>query len=168
MDRLATRKNELSIVHQTGERDFDAVRTAYARREYANAEVAPFLTNMAEHFAWADVIVCRAGAITANELAAAGRPAIFIPFGAATDSHQLRNAEEMVKAGAGLVIPEPELTADRLCTEIFSLLDQPQEIVRMSEAARKLARPDAAREIVNIIEGMARVPRRAAEVDEKG
>ena len=71
MDRLAARKSELSIVHQTGERDYNAVRTAYARREYA-AEVVPFLTNMAERFAWADVIVCRAGAITAAEIAAAG------------------------------------------------------------------------------------------------
>jgi len=156
MDRLAARKDELAIVHQTGERDYDAVRTAYARREYARVEVVPFLRNMAERFAWADVIVCRAGAITASELAAAGRPAIFIPFGAATDSHQLRNAQEMASAGAGRVIPEPELTADRLCSEIFSLLDQPQEIARMSAAARSLARPDAAREIVNLIEAMAR------------
>jgi len=100
MDRLAARKGDLSIVHQTGERDYNAVRTAYARREI-NAEVVPFLTNMAERFAWADVIVCRAGAITAAEIAAAGRAAIFIPFGAATDSHQLRNAQEMSRAGAG-------------------------------------------------------------------
>jgi UDP-N-acetylglucosamine--N-acetylmuramyl-(pentapeptide) pyrophosphoryl-undecaprenol N-acetylglucosamine transferase len=155
MDRLAVRKSELAIVHQTGERDYDAVRTAYARREYATAEVVPFLSNMAERFAWADVIVCRAGAITASELAAAGRAAIFIPFGAATDSHQLRNAQEMASAGAGRVIPETELTADRLCSEIFTLLDQPQEIARMSAAARSLARPDAARKIVNLIEGMA-------------
>jgi UDP-N-acetylglucosamine--N-acetylmuramyl-(pentapeptide) pyrophosphoryl-undecaprenol N-acetylglucosamine transferase len=145
-------------VHQTGERDYNAVRTAYARREY-DAEVVPFLINMAERFAWADVIVCRAGAITASELAAAGRPAIFIPFGAATDSHQLCNAQEMAKAGAGRVIPEPELTADRLCSEIFSLLDQPQEIERMSTAAHSLARPNAAHEIVDLIEAMARVAR---------
>jgi len=91
------RKNELAIVHQTGERDYNAVRTAYARREI-NAEVVPFLTNMAERFAWADIIVCRAGAITAAEIAAAGRAAIFIPFGRATDSHQLRNAQEMSRA----------------------------------------------------------------------
>jgi UDP-N-acetylglucosamine--N-acetylmuramyl-(pentapeptide) pyrophosphoryl-undecaprenol N-acetylglucosamine transferase len=158
MDRLAARKSELAIVHQTGERDYNAVRTAYARREYP-AEVAPFLNNMAERFAWADVIICRAGAITASELAAAGRAAIFIPFGAATDSHQLRNAQEMAKSGAGRVIPEPELTADRLCGEIFSLLDQPQQIEQMSAAARSLARPRAAREIVDLIEGMARVTR---------
>jgi UDP-N-acetylglucosamine--N-acetylmuramyl-(pentapeptide) pyrophosphoryl-undecaprenol N-acetylglucosamine transferase len=155
MDRLTARKSELAIVHQTGERDYNAVRTAYARREFP-AEVVPFLTNMAERFAWADVIVCRAGAITAAEIAASGRAAIFIPFGHATDSHQLRNAQEMARAGAGRVIPEPELTAERLSSEIFSLLDQPGEIERQSCAARKLARPNAARDIVNMIEEVAR------------
>jgi UDP-N-acetylglucosamine--N-acetylmuramyl-(pentapeptide) pyrophosphoryl-undecaprenol N-acetylglucosamine transferase len=156
MDRLAALKNDLSIVHQTGERDYNAVRTAYARREI-NAEVVPFLTNMAERFAWADVIVCRAGAITAAEIAAAGRAAIFIPFGAATDSHQLRNAQEMSRAGAGRVISEPELTPERLTNEICSLLDQPGEIVKLSTAARGLARPQAARDIVNLIEEVANV-----------
>ena len=155
MDRLATRKNELAIVHQTGERDYNAVRTAYARREYP-ADVVPFLSNMAERFAWADVIVCRAGAITAAEIAASGRAAVFIPFGHATDSHQLRNAQEMARAGAGRVIPEPELTPERLSSEIFSLLDRPGEIERQSCAALSLARPNAARDIVNIIEDAAR------------
>jgi UDP-N-acetylglucosamine--N-acetylmuramyl-(pentapeptide) pyrophosphoryl-undecaprenol N-acetylglucosamine transferase len=156
MDRLAARKTELAIVHQTGERDYNAVRTAYARREI-NADVVPFLTNMAERFAWADVIVCRAGAITAAEIAAAGRAAIFIPFGRATDSHQLLNAQEMTRAGAGRLISEAELTAEKLTGEIFSLLDQPQEIEKMSAAARGLARPDAARDIVNLIEEAANV-----------
>ena len=91
LDRLAVRKNQLFIVHQTGERDYNAVRVAYARREF-NAEVLPFIENMAERFAQADLIVCRSGAITVAEIAAAGRAAIFIPFGAATDAHQTRNA----------------------------------------------------------------------------
>jgi UDP-N-acetylglucosamine--N-acetylmuramyl-(pentapeptide) pyrophosphoryl-undecaprenol N-acetylglucosamine transferase len=156
MDSLAARKSDLSIVHQTGERDYNAIRTAYARHEI-NAEVVPFLTNMAERFAWADVIVCRAGAITAAEVAAAGRAAIFIPFGAATDSHQLHNAQEMQRAGAGRLISEKELTAERLTTEIFSLLDQPNQIEKQSQAARTLARPTAARDIVNLIEEAASV-----------
>lgn len=155
MDRLAVRKSEMSIVHQTGERDYNAVRVAYARRDFP-AEVVPFLANMAERFAWADFIVCRAGAITVAEVAAAGRAAIFIPFGAATDSHQLRNAQEMARAGAGRVIPEPELTPERLTSEIFSLLDQPREIEQLSGNARRLARPAASRDIVNLIEQVAR------------
>jgi UDP-N-acetylglucosamine--N-acetylmuramyl-(pentapeptide) pyrophosphoryl-undecaprenol N-acetylglucosamine transferase len=156
MDLLAPRKNELAIVHQTGERDYNAVRTAYARREI-NAEVVPFLTNMAERFAWADVIVCRAGAITAAEIAAAGRAAIFIPFGRATDSHQLRNAQEMSRTGAGRLITETKLTAEELTGEIFSLVDHPEQIEKLSSAARGLARPTAARDIVNLIEEAANV-----------
>ena len=156
MDRLATRKAELSIVHQTGERDYNAVRVAYARREI-NAEAVPFLTNMAERFAWADIIVCRAGAITAAEVAAAGRAAIFIPFGAATDSHQLRNAQEMERAGAGRLINEKELTAERLSNEIFSFLDKPEQLEKQSNAARALARPHATRDMVNLIEEAANV-----------
>jgi UDP-N-acetylglucosamine--N-acetylmuramyl-(pentapeptide) pyrophosphoryl-undecaprenol N-acetylglucosamine transferase len=155
LDLLAARKNELCIVHQTGERDYDAVRVAYARREI-NAQVAPFLTNMPERFAQADLIVCRAGAITTAEIAAAGRAAIFIPFGASTDSHQLRNAQVMVRAGAGRLIAETELTPQRLVGEVFSLLDRPGQIVELSERARSLARPNAARDIVNLIEEVAR------------
>ena len=98
-DLLAAQSSRLRIVHQTGERDYNGVRAAYERREI-RAEVLPFIGNMAERFAQADLIVCRAGAITAAEVAAAGRAAIFIPFGASTDSHQLRNAQEMERAGA--------------------------------------------------------------------
>jgi len=163
MNFLATRKNEMSIVHQTGERDYDAVRTAYARHEIL-AEVVPFLSNMPERFAWADIIVCRAGAITAAEVAAAGRAAIFIPFGRATDSHQLRNAQEMARQGAGRVITEAELTGERLSKEIFALLDSPEQIERMSLAARSLSWPHATRDIVNLIEeaaGIAPSPEKA-------
>ncbi len=154
-DLLAAQKNRISIVHQTGERDYNAVRTAYARREI-NAEVLPFIGNMAERFAQADLIVCRAVAITAAEVAAAGRPAIFVPFGASTDSHQLRNAQEMQRAGAARLIPEPQLTAERLTQEIFALLDQPPHLRAMAGNARRLAKPHAVQEIVNLIEGAAR------------
>ena len=164
MDCLASRKTELTVVHQTGERDYNAVRTAYARREF-NAEVVPFLSNMAERFAWADVIVCRAGAITAAEVSAAGRAAIFIPFGWATDSHQLRNAQEMVRAAAGRLITESELTAKKLSAEIFALIEQPHEIEKLSAAARALARPQAARDIVNLIEEASDVHRNPARAN---
>jgi UDP-N-acetylglucosamine--N-acetylmuramyl-(pentapeptide) pyrophosphoryl-undecaprenol N-acetylglucosamine transferase len=154
VDLLATNKQRISIVHQTGERDYNAVRVAYALREI-HAEVLPFIGNMAERFAQADLIVCRAGAITAAEVAAAGRAAIFIPFGASTDSHQLRNAQEMQRGGAARLIPEPQLTAERLTREIFSLLDQPLELQAMAANARRLAKPNAAQDIVDMIEGVA-------------
>jgi UDP-N-acetylglucosamine--N-acetylmuramyl-(pentapeptide) pyrophosphoryl-undecaprenol N-acetylglucosamine transferase len=152
---LATRKNQLFIFHQTGERDYNAVRVAYARREF-RAEVVPFIENMAERFAQADLILCRSGAITTAEVAAAGRAAIFIPFGAATDAHQTRNAEAMQNAGAARLLPQTELTPERLTKEIFTLLDQPRRITEMEEQARRLARPRAVEDIVDLLEGLVR------------
>ena len=155
LDLLTPRKNLFFFVHQSGERDYNAVRVAYARREI-NAEVVAFLSNMAEEFARADLIVCRAGAITAAEVAAAGRAAIFIPFGAATDSHQLRNAQALEAAGAARLIPEPQLTPERLVEEISSLLAEPARMEEMERRARGLARPRAAADIVNLLEEVAR------------
>jgi UDP-N-acetylglucosamine--N-acetylmuramyl-(pentapeptide) pyrophosphoryl-undecaprenol N-acetylglucosamine transferase len=155
LDILSARKNQLFIVHQTGERDYNAVRVAYARREF-RAEVVPFIENMAERFAQADLIVCRSGAITVAEMAAAGRAAIFIPFGAATDAHQARNAAAMQNAGAAKLLPQSELTPERLTTEIFSLLDQPSRLTEMAANARKLARPRAVEDMVDMLEGLVR------------
>jgi UDP-N-acetylglucosamine--N-acetylmuramyl-(pentapeptide) pyrophosphoryl-undecaprenol N-acetylglucosamine transferase len=155
LDRLAARKNQLFIVHQTGERDYNAVRVAYARREF-NAEVLPFIENMAERFAQADLIVCRSGAITVAEVSASGRAAIFIPFGASTDAHQTRNAAGMQDAGAARLLPQDELTPERLTNEIFSLLDQPRRIEEMEDRARSLAKPRAIEDIVDLLERVAR------------
>ena len=152
---LAARKSQLFVVHQTGERDYNAVRVAYARHEFP-AEVVPFIENMAERFAQADLIVCRSGAITVAEVSAAGRAAIFIPFGAATDAHQMRNAEALQAAGAARLLPQTELTPERLANEILSLLDQPRRITEMEERARRLAKPRAVEEIVDLLEGVAR------------
>jgi UDP-N-acetylglucosamine--N-acetylmuramyl-(pentapeptide) pyrophosphoryl-undecaprenol N-acetylglucosamine transferase len=152
---LAARKKQLFVVHQTGERDYNAVRVAYAQREF-NAEVVPFIENMAERFAQADLIVCRSGAITVAEVAAAGRAAIFIPFGAATDAHQMRNAQAMQAACAARLIPQDELKPERLTNEIFSLLDQPRRIADMEQRARSLAKPRAVEDIVDLLESLAK------------
>jgi UDP-N-acetylglucosamine--N-acetylmuramyl-(pentapeptide) pyrophosphoryl-undecaprenol N-acetylglucosamine transferase len=155
LDGLAARKDELFIVHQTGERDYNAVRVAYARRQF-QAEVVPFIENMAERFAQADLIVSRSGAITVAEVSASGRAAIFIPFGASTDAHQTRNAQVMQDAGAARLLPQDELTPERLTAEIFSLLDQPRRIEEMESRARTLAKPRAVEDIVDVIEGVIR------------
>lgn len=157
MELLAARKEQVSIVHQTGERDYNAVREAYARRE-VNAEVLPFIGNMAEQFARADLIVCRSGAITVAEVAGSGRAAIFIPFAGATDSHQLRNAQALASRGAARLIPQPELSGERLAREVFSLLDQPSQLSEIGARARAHARPRAVEGIVDLIEEAARAP----------
>ena len=155
MDLLAERKQQLFIVHQTGERDYNAVRVAYARREF-KAEVLPFISNMAERFSQADLIICRSGAITVAEIAAASRAAIFVPFAGAADNHQLRNAQVFANAGAAKIIPQPELTPQRLAREVFTLLDQPEQIAQMENCARAFAHPRAVEDLVDLIEKVAR------------
>jgi UDP-N-acetylglucosamine--N-acetylmuramyl-(pentapeptide) pyrophosphoryl-undecaprenol N-acetylglucosamine transferase len=154
MELLSTNRDRLAIAHQTGERDYNAVRLAYEQRGF-HAEVAPFFSDMPNRFAQADLIICRSGAITVAEIAAAGRAALFIPFGAATDSHQLRNAQEMVNAGGARLISESELSGERLAREILALVDNPRRLVELGALARKTARPSAAKDIVNLIEGVA-------------
>lgn len=152
---LSSKNMRLRIVHQTGEREYNVVRESYAGINL-EAEVAAFFSGMAERFAEADLIICRSGAITVSEVAAAGRAAIFIPFGAATDSHQMRNAEELVRNGAARLIPEPELTGARLAGEIAALIDRPATLVELGARARQLAQPHAAEKIVDLIEEVAR------------
>ncbi|MCS7079528.1 MAG: undecaprenyldiphospho-muramoylpentapeptide beta-N-acetylglucosaminyltransferase [Chloracidobacterium sp.] len=139
----------LSIVHQTGERDVELVRAAYAAAGL-QAEVLPFIHHMAEAMAAADVLVCRAGAATIAEIAAAGRAAIFIPFPQAADDHQRKNAEAFAQAGAGEVILQADLTGAKLAQTILNLLDDPKRLARMEAAARALAVPRAAERTVDV------------------
>jgi len=155
LDPLLASRVPLRFVHQTGERDYDAVRTAYARREIC-AEVLPFITDMAARFAAADLVICRAGASTVAELAAAGRAAILVPFPQATDQHQLRNAEAMVRAGAARLLEQSVLTGARLVAEVLELLAHPERLGQMEAAAKRLAVPDAAARIADLIESVAR------------
>lgn len=155
LDPLRAGRYPLRFIHQTGERDYDAVRTAYARREI-RAEVLPFITDMAARFTQADLVLCRAGASTVAELAAAGRAALLVPFPQATDQHQLRNAEVLVRAGAARLLEEASLSGERLAAEVFALLDHPERLGEMEAAARRLAVPDAAARIADLIEGVAR------------
>ena len=136
----------IHIIHQTGERDYNEAQAAYLRSR-ARAEVFPFIEDMPEMFACADLLVCRSGASTVAEVTAAGKPAVLIPFPHAADDHQLRNAEALARAGAAVLIPEKELTSERLVRTVRELMCDPSRLARMAAASRKLAHPDAAREI---------------------
>jgi UDP-N-acetylglucosamine--N-acetylmuramyl-(pentapeptide) pyrophosphoryl-undecaprenol N-acetylglucosamine transferase len=145
----------LRIIHQTGPRELDAVRTAYAAAN-VDAEVRDFLPRIYEKFALADVVLSRAGAGTVAELAAAGRGAILVPFPRAADDHQTRNARALERVGAAKVIPESEWAPGRLAGELGRLMESPDELRRMGEAARKAARPDATARIVDLVYKIAR------------
>ncbi|MEW6730665.1 MAG: undecaprenyldiphospho-muramoylpentapeptide beta-N-acetylglucosaminyltransferase [Acidobacteriota bacterium] len=149
LPELAAYKEQLTITHQTGEKDFESVRAAYAQTEIA-ADVRPFLDKMADEFARTDLIICRAGATTVAELTAAGKAAILVPFPFAADDHQRKNAEALQAAGAGRLILQQELTGTRLAQEIIALIKAPEEIAAMEIESRKLARADAAAEAVDL------------------
>ena len=149
---LAHLKDRMAIVHQTGPADLEKVQTAYRSSAFANARVVPYLDPIVDEIAAADLVVCRAGAMTVGELAAAGRAAIFIPFAAATNNHQELNARVVEKAGGGVVITESELTPERLAAAISDVVSDPAKARRMGGAAHTLATPEATKRIVDTIE----------------
>jgi UDP-N-acetylglucosamine--N-acetylmuramyl-(pentapeptide) pyrophosphoryl-undecaprenol N-acetylglucosamine transferase len=118
--------------------------------------VQPFLNDMPARFAWADLVISRAGQTTIAEIAAVGRAAIFVPFAGAADSHQLRNAQALEHASAARVLPESELNGARLAQEITGLLAKPEEIAGLAAKARQFAAPQATQEIVKLIEQVTR------------
>ena len=145
---LAAHGPHLRITHQTGERDVDMVRAAY-RTARLDAAVEPFLHDMGRHLGDADLIVCRAGATTLAEVTAAGKAAVLIPLPTATDDHQRKNAEALTSVGAADLLLQRELTGHALAGRILALARDPIRRDRMAAAARALARPDAARLIVD-------------------
>jgi UDP-N-acetylglucosamine--N-acetylmuramyl-(pentapeptide) pyrophosphoryl-undecaprenol N-acetylglucosamine transferase len=147
----------IHLIHQTGERDYNDAQAAYLRSR-APAEVFPFIEEMPEMFARADLLVCRSGASTVAEATAAGKPAIFIPFPHAADDHQSRNAQALERAGVAVLIAEKDLTSERLVGAVRELLCDPARLVRMSAASRKLSHPDAARQIALMAGRLAGVP----------
>jgi UDP-N-acetylglucosamine--N-acetylmuramyl-(pentapeptide) pyrophosphoryl-undecaprenol N-acetylglucosamine transferase len=147
---LAAYKDRLSITHQTGENDFDKIQRGYIDAGFETADVRPFIHDMSTQFQHADVLICRSGATTVAEVAAAGKAAIFVPFPFATDDHQRKNAEAFANGGAGRMILQKDLTPERLAQELGWFIEHPAEIARMEEASRKLGRPDAAERCVEL------------------
>jgi len=146
---LRQRGVRVHIVHQTGTAEFESVRDTFAQSGLAG-EVVPFISDMPAAFAQADVVICRSGAGTTSELAAAGKPSILVPFPFAADDHQTRNAEAMANAGAACMLRDAELTGDRLVSLLLEEVSAGLE--RMGDAARQLARPRAAARAAEILE----------------
>ncbi len=136
----------MHIIHQTGERDYNDALAAYASLG-ESAEVFKFIEDMPAAFARADLVVCRSGASTVAEITAAGKPAIFVPFPRAADDHQRVNAEALARSGAAVVVEESKLEGVWLAETIAALLGDSRRLQIMSEAARELAHPNAARDI---------------------
>lgn len=153
---LASMDEPPRIVHQTGREDLESVADAYRDYPAGRYEVCDFIHDMPERLAAAQLVVCRAGASTLAELAAAGRPAVLVPYPFAADDHQRVNAEEVKRHGAALVLLDREITGLRLAGAIRELLDDPERLITMGRAARQLARPDAAQRIADVADGLLR------------
>ncbi len=151
---LDRRHPGIKIVHQTGERDLADVREKY-RLAGISARAESFLDGVAGEMTAADLVICRAGATTLAELAALGRPAVLVPFAAATDDHQKKNAHVLVLGGAAEMIEERALTPEHLATVIERLLSDEARLAAMAGAMRTFARPDAAARIVDRLTELA-------------
>ncbi len=143
------------VRHQCGERTLHAAQKAYAAQKL-QADLMPFLEDMAAAYAWADLVVCRAGALTVAELCAAGVPALFVPYPAAVDDHQTANAQAMAQAGAAMIIQESELTPELLAERLGIWMKSRDALVKRAEAARALAIPDSLARITQICLQQAR------------
>jgi UDP-N-acetylglucosamine--N-acetylmuramyl-(pentapeptide) pyrophosphoryl-undecaprenol N-acetylglucosamine transferase len=137
------------VRHQCGERTLDAAREAYASND-VEVELVPFIEDMAEAYAWADLVICRAGALTVAELCAVGLPALFVPYPSAVDDHQTANARPMADAGAALIVPESELTPTYLAELLRAWLQSRAELQQKAARARAMSQPDALDRIAGI------------------
>jgi UDP-N-acetylglucosamine--N-acetylmuramyl-(pentapeptide) pyrophosphoryl-undecaprenol N-acetylglucosamine transferase len=137
------------VRHQAGARGIEAARAAYLQSG-VEAQVLPFIEDMAAAYAWADVALCRAGAMTIAELQAAGLGALLVPFPGAVDDHQTRNAEAMVRSGAGRILQERDMTPESLGAGIAELTHDRPRMLRMAEAARALRNTDAAARLAEL------------------
>lgn len=147
LDRLCDR-HRFFFIHQTGTADETQVREAY-RRAGTGARVQAFFEDMDVQYRQADLAICRAGATTVAEITALGKPAVYVPFPFAADDHQRLNAERMVAAGAAEMIPEEQLSAERLGERIDFYAAHPEVLARLAERAARLGKPDAAQRIVD-------------------
>ncbi len=146
------------IVHQTGVDAYERIAQEFAASRI-EGEVLPFISDMPSAFAKADLVVCRSGAGAVAELAAAGKPAILVPFPFAADQHQLRNAEAFSRAGAATLILDRDMNGRRLFEEVEKMISQPGLLERMGREAKTFAHPGAAQRAADVLEELAGVRR---------
>jgi len=136
------------VRHQTGPRHIEMTRSCY-RDNGMEADIVDYIEDMAAAYSWADLVVCRAGAMTIAELAAVGVGSILVPYPHAVDDHQTANARYLTDTGCAVLIPEHELNAAKLAAVLADLCASRQRLLGMAEECRSLARPDATREVVD-------------------
>lgn len=138
------------VRHQCGEKLRDEAQRAYVEAD-VTASVEPFIADMAAAYAWADLVICRAGALTLAEVCATGIGSVLVPFPQAVDDHQTKNAQFLVERGAAVLLTQDEQLAERLCDVLSDLAAAPEKRMAMAAAARTLAMPNAAERVADIV-----------------
>jgi len=146
----------LDVWHQTGKKLFEETQAVYKKRN-VTARVSPFIDDMAEAYAWADVVVCRAGALTISELAAVGVGSILVPFPHAVDDHQTKNAQYLVDVGAATLVSQNDLSAERLARDLSELLKNRLQALTMAEAAYSVRQIDSVNQVLIYCDEVANV-----------
>lgn len=153
----------IEVWHQTGKKLFDETQLAYqaaSKKTGVNLDdikVAPFIDDMAAAYAWADIVLCRSGALTVSELAAVGVGSILIPFPHAVDDHQTKNASYLVDAGAAVLLPQTELTCEKLTSTISEFMNDRSSVLSMAQAAYSVRQIDAVEQVIKHCEEVANV-----------
>ncbi len=145
-EAIALMGERLEIRHQTGDAMLKVTEAVYEKLGI-EATVTAFIQDMAEAYRWADMVICRAGAMTVSELATAALPSVLVPFPLAIDDHQTANARYMADAGAALLLPQSELTPQKLAEELKIIIKNPERIAAMARNAQNLSKPDAAQRV---------------------
>lgn len=149
-------QQQFTLTHQVGKGNQATVQQAYVDANViAEMTVTDFIDDMAQAYAQADVIVCRAGALTVSEVAVAGLPAIFVPLPHAVDDHQTKNAQALVDAGGAKLLPQTELNADVIAEQLQAWLDDKAQLQQMSKAAKSAAMLDATEQVVNACKALS-------------
>lgn len=147
------KRDSIHVWHQTGKDKLEAASAAY-RAAALDVRVVEFIDDMAAAYDWADIVVCRAGALTIAELTAVGLPALLVPYPYAVDDHQTRNAQGLAQAGAARVVQQSELSAERLATELSELLGDKKRLAEMGRKAKQLGWPESAVRVAEVCEAM--------------
>lgn len=142
-------KHKLQFIHQTGERDYEETAAAYEKSGFISL-VMPYIYDMAQAYACADLVICRSGALTIAEVTALGKPAVLIPYPFAADNHQEVNARELEDAGAAMVVLDRDATGQRLAGGIRELLLNVESLLTMEEHSKALGKPQAAAQVLEI------------------
>ncbi|MCJ7635297.1 hypothetical protein MUP77_23270 [Candidatus Bathyarchaeota archaeon] len=149
---------ELNVIHQSGKGHYQTLQKSY-QQLHVTANVQEFIADMASAYDWADLIICRAGALTVAELAVVGLPAIFVPLPHAADDHQTKNAQYLVDQEAAVLITQKELTAKKLSDYLRIFLQNRKLLTAMSQKSRKVAIIDATERVASICNQLVRATR---------